>query len=446
MFQRYTEIPVLVGNILKWLIFGSGVGVIVGLSTAAFLAILNVGVGLTSALPNPFLLLPVGLLISAWLTTRVAPEAAGHGTERLIQAIHLRAGKMNASVIPIKLVATILTIVPGGSAGNIGPCAQIGGGLTSLVSDLLRFDDADRKKLVVCGMSAGFAAVFGTPIAGALFGAEVLFIGRFFYGILFPSVIAAVVASHVASMLGVAHATLPVITPPNVSLTLVSSVAFSGLLFGGCALLFIECLEAGKRLVQRTHLQGMWLGAIGGLLLLGLGFVFSEDMLGVGTETLHQALSGEKVLWYIFLLKILATSLTLNIGGSGGIILPICFVGATAGSTFANIAGLDLQTFAALGFVGVLAGATNTPLTAIVLATELFGPALLPYAAISCAASYLMTGHRSAIPTQLLEFTKSSSLDMDMGKEIHSTQASFDPHGTTLSPALFKLFTRKKKS
>jgi len=446
MFHRYAEVPVLAGSILKWLILSSGVGLIVGLSTTLFLKILNFGFGLTSSLPYPFLLVPVGLLISAWLTTKVAPEAAGHGTERIIQAIHLRAGKIQASVIPIKLVATIVTIVPGGSAGNIGPCAQIGGGLTSLVSDLFKFDEVDRKKLVVCGISAGFAAVFGTPIAGAFFGAEVLFVGRFFYGVLFQSVIAAVVASQVASMLGVAHATIPLITIPNVSPTLFFFVALSGILFGGCAFLFIELLEAGKRLVNRTQLQGFWLGTIGGFLLLGFGFLFSEDILGLGTETLHQALTGEKVLWYIFLLKILATSITLNFGGSGGIILPICFVGATAGSTFADIAGLDLQAFAALGFVGVLAGATNTPLTAIVLAMELFGPTIVPYAAISCAASYLMTGHRSAIPTQLLEFTKSSSLDVEMGKEIHSTHSSLHPRGKTLSPAVLRLFTRKKKS
>ncbi len=122
-----------------------------------------------------FLLLPAALFLSALLVKYLAPDAEGHGTEKVIEAVHKESGKIKPAVVPVKLVATIVTLALGGSAGKEGPCAQIGAGLASIFADILRFDDHDRKKLVICGISAGFAAVFGTPIAGSIFGVEVLF-------------------------------------------------------------------------------------------------------------------------------------------------------------------------------------------------------------------------------------------------------------------------------
>ena len=135
--KRSTEFFILFGSVLKWLIFGSGVGIVVGSSTALFLFLLQSTLKITDRFPYAFALLPLGFMFSWWLTTKVAPEAQGHGTERVIQAIHLREGMINARMIPTKLLATIVTIASGGSAGNIGPCAQIGSGLCSLLSDLL---------------------------------------------------------------------------------------------------------------------------------------------------------------------------------------------------------------------------------------------------------------------------------------------------------------------
>ena len=172
-----TEETVLFFSILKWIILASIIGCIVGISTAGFLWILEYCQSLASSFKFYYLALPFALCVSVLLVKYLSPDSEGHGTEKVIESIHKRSGHIRARVIPIKLVATIITITGGGSVGKEGPCAQIGGGLASLISNICSFKPQDRKKLVICGISAGFAAVFGTPIAGAIFGVEVLFVG-----------------------------------------------------------------------------------------------------------------------------------------------------------------------------------------------------------------------------------------------------------------------------
>lgn len=442
MPPRIAEIFVLLASLLKWFLLASGVGAMVACSTAFFLTALETSLGLVQPFPYAFLLLPIGLMLSGWITTSLSPEAEGQGTDRVIHAIHHQAGKINPTVIPAKLVATILTITAGGSAGNIGPCAQIGGGLCSLFANAVKFDEVDRKKLVICGISAGFASVFGTPIAGALFAAEVLFVGRFFYSVLFPSVIAAVVGFQVASALGVTYLTSPLHPLSQFSPSLFFFVGLSGMAFGFIALVFVEILQVGRRLASQTRLSGPLKGLLGGMVLLGVALAFSDQFLGLGFVTLHQALQGSTVIWYAFLLKILTTSLTLNFGGSGGIVLPLFFVGATSGSLFAEVLGLDLGMFAALGMVSVLAGAVNIPITSIVLAMELFGPSIAPYAAITCVMSFLLTGHRSVIPTQILEETKCSSIQVEKGQEVGQAMPSVQIRNKTLTKLVVSTFLR----
>ena len=159
-------------------------------------------------------------------------------------------------------------------------------------------------------------------------------------------------------------------------------------------------------------------GAIGGSLLLGIAWLTSPEVLGLGKETIQRALDGGTIVWALIFGKILTTALTLNTGGSGGIILPICFVGATSGSALGWILGQDPSLFAALGLTGLLAGAINTPITAVLLGLELFGIASGPYLLLSCTIAFLLSGHRSAIPTQLLQFTKAPALQASMNREV----------------------------
>lgn len=427
MRTRITEPTVLFLSVVKWVVLATAAGAIVGLATGGFLKLLNLSILTSQQFPYTFLLLPLAFFGSSLLVEYLAPDARGHGTEKVIEAIHQRSGKIEAPVVPVKLAATILTLAIGGSAGKEGPCAQIGGGLSSLLADLLRFDDHDRKKLVVCGISAGFAAVFGTPIAGSIFGVEVLFVGSILYDVLLPSFIAGVTSYQVASALGVTYFHEPIAFVPVFSESFMIKVILAGVFFGLCAMFLIEMLKVGEKISERLKVWTPLKGLIGGGALIVLTMIFSTRFLGLGLTTIEDCLRGNPDHWYSFLLKPVFTSITLSFGGSGGIVTPIFFVGATAGATLALLFGLNIATFSAIGLVSVLAGAANTPIAASILAVELFGPAIAPYATIACVISFLMTGHRSVYPSQILSIGKSASIEVELGKVIDDAKTSYRP-------------------
>lgn len=426
MRKSFNESTVLFLSIIKWVFLATIAGVIVGGSVSLFLMLLNWATGLESQFPGVFWLLPISLFVSSVLVVYLAPDAEGHGTEKVIEAVHKRAGKIPVLVVPVKLVATIITLATGGSVGKEGPCAQIGAGLTSMFSDLLRFDDHDRKKMVICGISAGFASVFGTPIAGSIFGVEVLFVGAIMYDVLLPSFIAGIIAFQVSSSLGITYFHESVSVVPIFSEAFLLKVLLSGLFFGICSIFLIEVLKLGEKISSRIRLWVPLKGVIGGILIVTLTYLFSTRYLGLGLKTVESSLRGDHIEWYAFLVKPFFTSLTLSFGGSGGIVTPIFFVGSTAGVTFAHLLDLNASTFAAIGLVSVLAGSANTPIAASIMAVELFGPAIAPYATLACVVSFLITGHRSVYPSQILSISKSPSLQVELGKEIEEIQTTLN--------------------
>jgi H+/Cl- antiporter ClcA len=442
MRTRLTEETILFVSIVKWFVLATVIGAVVGLSTTGFLRLLNWATGVTHQYDAFFLLLPAALFVSALIVKYLAPDAEGHGTEKVIEAIHKRSGKIPVLVVPVKLVATIITLAIGGSAGKEGPCAQIGAGLSSLFADVFKFDDHDRKKLVICGVSAGFAAVFGTPIAGSIFGVEVLFVGAILYDVLLPSFIAGITGYQVSSALGMTYFYHPVNVVPVFSESFLLTVALAGVFFGVCSLILIEALKYGEKIADRIHIWKPAKGLIGGLALVALTVLFSKQFLGLGLETIEASLEGRDVVWYAFLVKPLFTAITLAFGGSGGIVTPIFFTGATAGAAFALLFGLSTATFSAIGLVSVLAGAANTPIAASILSVELFGPAIAPFATVACVISFLMTGHRSVYPSQILSVRKSPSLQVAVGEEIEHVTPSFQPRRTSLVRVLLALAKR----
>ena len=388
----------------------------------------------------------LGGLIAGVLVYSLAPEAEGHGTEKVIEAVHRHDGYIKAIVVPVKLITTVITLACGGSAGKEGPCAQIGGGLASIVGNLLHFDKADRKKLVICGISAGFASVFGTPIAGAIFGIEVLFIGGIMYEVLLPTFIAGVMGYQVSSALGVSYFYHQIDFVPAFTELFFLKVMFAGILFGICSLLLIETLNLSQRLSENISWWAPLKGLLGGAVLILLTLLLSTDYLGLGLDTIEATLAGARTAWYAFAAKIVFTCITLTFGGSGGMVTPVFFIGATFGSLLAGILGVDPATFAAIGMVALLAGAANTPIAASILAVELFGPQIAPYAAVACVTSFLMTGHRSVYPSQVFAIMKSSSFRDQTGKEVTDAQAEFLMRRKSLTryllSAVRKLFRR----
>jgi H+/Cl- antiporter ClcA len=439
MKKKIVESSVLFISIMKWIFLATCAGILVGLSTTVFLKALAFSISAASTYRYYYLLLPAALFLTALIVRHLAPDAEGHGTEKIIEAVHQRSGKIRLMVVPVKLVATVITIAFGGSAGKEGPAAQIGAAVSSAFSDLLRFDSRDRKKLVICGISAGFATVFGTPIAGAIFGVEVLFVGGMLYDVLLPSFVSGIVAFQVSSALGITYFHEPIRFVPMFSSLFFVKICAAGIFFGLCSLLLIEVLSLLEKMSHRLTIWPPLKGLLGGGVLVLLTVVFSTRYLGLGLDSIKESLEGGTVPGGAFILKMLFTAITLGFGGSGGIITPIFFVGATAGNAFGSVLGFDVSVFSAIGMVALLAGAANTPISSSIMAIELFGPAIGPYAAVACVISFLMTGHRSVYPSQILSLTKSSSLVVEHGREMKdSRDVAFQPRSRSLSGFFMK--------
>src|SRR5262245_54068454 len=415
----YTEHTALLISTLKWAMLGAVAGVCVGLGTRVFLWALARSAdwarALTPARVPVFIFLPVALPLCVWIIRTFAADARGHGTEAVIAAVHQRAGRVDWLVAPVKLSATVVTLAFGGSVGKEGPAAQIGAALTSLFADILRLHDEDRRRLVICGISAGFAAVFGTPVSGALFGIEVLYLGRIDYTVIFPALVAGIVAHLVCGV----RPPFPSLQAPFADTHQVKSILIMlvcGALFGLIALLLIESLRLFERGLRRFERQPYVLAAAGGVALVLVYLAAGDAYAGLGTDTINGVLDGTaSVFAGAFLIKILATSITLETGGSGGIVTPIFFVGATSGAALAQLFGMPPAFLGAVGLVAMLAAAANTPIAAAVMAMELLPGPEGVYASLAAATAFLMVGHRSVYASQKIGLSKSAGLDVALG-------------------------------
>ena len=418
-------------SLSKWLILSSIIGIIIGAGVTFFLKILQLSEEGQNLLPfKYYYLLPFALVLTVWLVKKFAPDAEGHGTEKVIEAVHKKSGKIETAVIPIKLLTTLLTVFSGGSVGKEGPAAQIGGGMASFVSDIFHFSKEDRKKLVICGIGAGFATVFGTPIAGAVFGVEVLVIGLIRYDVLLPSFIAGFAAFTTAQFLGIEYTYFNIHFHQSVSLDLILiiQVIFAGLFFGLISDITITTLRRTSSFIKNIPLHSYVKAFGGGMILIGLSLMVGDKYFGLGLGVIDNMLEPnyfyipKDVPWYSPFLKMIFTSITLGVGGSGGIVTPIFYIGATSGHLFGSMMGDHMAFFAALGFVSVLAGTTNAPIAATIMAMEIFGLEVAHYAAISVVISFLMTGHRSVFASQILAMKKSDILKIDLGEEVSHTK------------------------
>ena len=412
------EEKIIFYDVVRWFFLATIIGLGSGLLVSFFIKLLDWGTAYSQNFSKYFWIAPVFFITNIVLIKYLAPDAEGHGTEKVIEAIHKRAGRIRVAVIPIKLITTLLTLFSGGSVGKEGPSAQMGGGLSSLLADILKFNDEDRKKLVICGISAGFAAIFGTPISGAVFGIEVLFVGVLLYDVLLPSFAAGITAFYITHLMGVTRTDYHIDFTAGINEFFILKVALAGVAFGICAFLFIEVMNRTEALTNKIKIHFLLKGLIGGSIIILIGSLFGTEALGLGTSTVTGIFNGVKIVWYLFFLKIIVTSVTLNFGGSGGVVTPIFFVGATLGALIGQLTGNDPALFAAIGLVAVLGGTTNAPIAACIMGIELFGAAIAPYASLACIISFFITGNRSIYPTQILALKKASHLTTVIGRQI----------------------------
>ncbi len=432
MKKHVAEQTVIFFSVTKWLILSSAVGIMIGALMSLFLNILKNAEELRGDLGfSYYFLLPFALMLTLWIVRTFDKSATGHGTEKVIEAVHKREGKINITVIPVKLVATVITIFAGGSVGKEGPGAQIGAGAASFAASILNFDAKDRKKLVICGISAGFASVFGTPIAGAIFGIEVLIIGVIMYDVLLPSFIAGFAAFTTAQFFGVDYTYYDIhfYKTLDLDLLLIGQVVVAGIFFGIVSDAMITGLSKIEKFLKNFNYNLYLKAFVVGLCMVIVSFFLSDKYLGLGLGVIEDALDpnaffSEDISWYDFIMKIIFTGLTLGAGGSGGVVTPIFYVGATSGVAFGHILGDNVALFAALGFVSVLAGTTNSPIASIIMAVELFGVEMAHYAGLSVVIAFLITGHRSVFASQKIALTKAENIDVGEGSDIEHTPIS----------------------
>ncbi len=292
-----TEESIIFFSIFKWISLASIIGLLVGISTSFFLKCLHYGIDSSQQFSHYYVLLPVALVASV-LVTRLSPNAKGHGTERVIEAVHKDNGLIHAVVVPIKFVTTIITLVFGGSAGKEGPSAHIGAGLASIFSNLFRFSESDRKKLVICGISAGFSAVFGTPIAGAIFGVEVLIVGNIRYDVLLPSFVAGMISYYTATYLGIDYHYFPIAIGNIQSIGFLLKVILSGLFFGGISFMFIESMRLTNKVFNKLTIRAHYKAFLGGASLVFLtALLGTTQYLGLGVDVIDNVLHGHSIVW-----------------------------------------------------------------------------------------------------------------------------------------------------
>lgn len=394
-------------HILKWLVLSTLVGVVVGVLDGAFLKLLDFTIGTRNTVPYFYVVLPFALYVIALLSRKVAKPHKDYSTDAVIKRINTyRTISLWSAAKTFFL--SIATIAVGGSAGKEAPCADTGAGVSAWVARLLKLSPQDQRKMMICGVSAGFAGVFGVPVSGALFGLEVLWVGHIFYEVMFPALVAGITSFAVTSYLGVNYLYHPLAFSPVFSELFFLKVIVAGVFFGLVSVLFIEISKLARVVFRfvTVHRGMFWTCMLGGLVLVLIGHFSSTLYLGLGMAGIDGPINGAPLHSpFGFLYKIITTSITLAVGGIGGIVTPIFFVGAQAGAMLSAFLRVDSATLAALGLVAVLAGTANTPLAASIMAIELFGAAIAPYATVACVISFLVTGRQSIFPHQRISIS-----------------------------------------
>ena len=391
-------------SLTRWLILSCGAGVLIGLVGIAFHYGIHAVTQLRLTHPYFLLLLPVaGALIV--LLYRACGMERDRGTNLVLVAVR-QAHPMRLRTAPLIFLSTILTHLAGGSAGREGAALQLGGSMAESAGRLLELDEKDRRVLTMCGMSAAFSALFGTPLTAAIFSMEVVSVGVMYYSAIVPCLISSLTALELAKLLGVHPEQYAVSGIPSLSSL---SIVQSAVLGIGCALLsilFCRAVHIAPHLYDRITKKPVLKALLGGALLLGLtALVGSQDYNGAGSHVIELALAGE-ARPEAFLLKILFTAITLGAGFRGGEIVPVLFTGATFGCVAGPLIGLSPSFGGALGMAGVFCGATNCPISSILLAYELFGGQSLPLFALCCGVSYMMSGYSGLYSEQKIVYSK----------------------------------------
>lgn len=405
-FYDYIQtFPVL----FKWIIAGALVGIVVGMSGSLFahtLAFVN-----TLREKNDWLILglPLGGILIVFLY-RFFQNTQDKGTNTIIGSVRKNTD-IPLRTAPLIFISTVITHLFGGSAGREGAAIQLGGSIANKMGKVFQLTESNQRTIIMCGMSAGFSALFGTPLAASIFALEVIRVGIMQYSALVPCVTASLTAHFIAEIMNVPPETflltgIPAFTP----LLLLKIIVFSAVV-GGVSILFCMMLHAAEHLYAQ-YIPNPYVRIVtAGFLILTLSAIVGSDLyLGSGMGIIEGIFQGNaQVNWSSFLLKMLFTALALGAGFKGGEIVPSFCIGAAFGYCFAFLFGLPADIAAACGMVGLFCGVTNCPVSSIFISFELFGFEGMPYYLATIAVSYMLSGYHSLYHTQKIVGSKTNT-------------------------------------
>lgn len=403
--------------IAKWIILSALVGILAGSASALLLFSLQWATDFRETHTWIIWLLPFGGLLIG-LSYHYWGQDVVKGNNQLLEEFHSPKQIIPLKMAPLVLFGTVATHFFGGSAGREGTAVQMGGAIADQFTRIFRLRPRDRKILLVIGISAGFASVFGTPLAGAIFALEVLVIGRMRYEALLPSFITAVIADYACRWWQVGHTHYHVDLVPDMQLPFLLWAVCAGIIFGLAALLFSRSTHFFSALFGSGIKYPPLRPVVGGAVLaVVVYFIGTTKYIGLGIPTIVEAFENQ-LPPYDFLLKILFTAFTLGAGFKGGEVTPLFFIGATLGNALALFIPLPAALLAGMGFVAVFSGATNTPIACTIMGIELFGIESGVFIALACVTAYLFSGHSGIYSAQIIGSPKHLFYGRDRGKTL----------------------------
>lgn len=389
----------------RWILISIIVAVLAGSASAFFLFALEFVTRWRESHVWIIAMLPFAGFLIGWVYHRFG-QSVEAGNNLLIDEIHTPQNRIPLRMTPLILFGTLVTHLFGGSAGREGTAVQMGGALADQLTRLFALDPDERRILLMAGISAGFASVFGTPLAGAVFGLEVLSIGWVRYDAILPCFLSAIFADYVTSAWGIHHTVYQIPVIPDLSAAVFLSILAAGIFFGLTGRVFSGTVHSLSRLTKKgipyAPLRSFAGGILVALAVWGLG---TTRYTGLGIPVILESFT--RILPFKdFLLKLIFTAVTLGFGFKGGEVTPLFFIGAALGSALGVILPLPFPVLAGVGFVAVFAGAANTPLACTLMAMEIFGHKIGIYAGIGCVMSYLFSGHAGIYHSQKLSRPK----------------------------------------
>ncbi len=406
--------------LLKWLLLAVLAGVIIGSITAFFLFFLNWVTNWRESHVRIIVLLPIGGLLIG-LVYHYFGASVVKGNNLLLEEFHSPKKVIPLKMAPLVLFGTLATHLFGGSAGREGTAVQMGGAIADQFTKWFRLNDPDRKILLTMGISAGFAAVFGTPLAGAVFALEVLIIGRIRHEAILPGLLVAVIANYTCEAWGATHTEYTIPFVPTLDAENLLWTLLAGIAFGLTALLFSKSTHFFTSLFSAKIAYAPLRPFIGGIFIaFAVWALGTTKYIGLGIPTITDAFSRD-LPEYDFLLKLLLTAFTLGAGFKGGEVTPLFFIGATLGNALFFFVPLPVALLAGMGFVAVFSGATNTPIACTFMGIELFGAECGLYIGIACAVAYLFSGHTGIYGSQIIGSPKHRLYAKMKGKNLRES-------------------------